>query len=66
MLTHSLKAPAFKPSPLNINPGFKNVPFKFNPRHYSPAQLGDLSVCNPIDFKEPPVMLLWARFTKQY
>ena len=27
-----------------------------------PAQLGDLSVCNPVDFKEPPVMLLWARF----
>jgi hypothetical protein len=29
-----LKATGFKPVPLNINPGFKSVPFKFNLRHY--------------------------------
>jgi hypothetical protein len=37
-LTHSLKPPGFKPVPLNINPGFQNVPFKLNLRHY---RLGD-------------------------
>jgi hypothetical protein len=35
--THSLKATGFKPLPLNINPGFQNVPFKFNPRLYATA-----------------------------
>ena len=27
-----------------------------------PPQIGDFSVCNPLDFREPPVDLLWARF----
>jgi hypothetical protein len=26
-----------------------------------PAQLGDFAVCNPLDFKEPPAKLVWAR-----
>jgi hypothetical protein len=34
-LTHSLKAPGFKPLPLNINPGFKMCLSKFNLRHYT-------------------------------
>jgi hypothetical protein len=35
-----VKAPGFKPLPLNINPGFKVVfPFKFNLRHYSVENL---------------------------
>jgi hypothetical protein len=27
-----------------------------------PAQLGSLEYCNPLDFKEPPSMLMWAHF----
>jgi hypothetical protein len=36
--THSLQATGFEPFiPLNVNPGFKNVPFKFNLRRCTKA-----------------------------
>jgi hypothetical protein len=38
-LTHSLKPPGFKPLPLNINPGFQIVPFKFNVHRYAAVLL---------------------------
>jgi hypothetical protein len=39
-LTHSLKATGFKP--LHINPGFQNVPFKFNLYRYTTAVISRL------------------------
>jgi hypothetical protein len=34
-LTHSLKAPGFEPSPLNIQSWFQIVPINFNVRRYA-------------------------------
>jgi dienelactone hydrolase len=40
-LTQRLKATGFKPSPLNINPGFKMCRIKFNLRRYSMAKMAN-------------------------
>jgi hypothetical protein len=63
-----LKATGFKPLPLNINPGFQNVPFKFNPRLYATAAAVAAAAENDPDAAAASavgrvVLTLWAALT---